>query len=221
MSSAHPLDDLLVRYPELAPCRDAICTSVTLIATCYRKKGQLLLCGNGGSAADAEHWSGELLKGFCSLRPLTSAQKQTLPPELADRLQNGLAAIPLNGFLSLSSAFANDVSPELVYAQLVWALGRPADVLVGMSTSGNAANVLHAFQAAKAKGMFTVALTGAKGGKLAASGLCNACIRVPETETFKVQELHLPVYHTICLMLEEEFFNPNGPREGCEGACGK
>jgi len=202
-----PLDDVIKRYPVLTACRTNIEAAVTIMIQSFQNGGKLLLCGNGGSAADAEHWSGELLKGFCSRRVLTENEKETLSPKLVDKLQGGLPAIPLNGFLSLSSAFANDVDPELVYAQLVWSLGNDKDVLVGISTSGNAKNILSAFEVAKAKGLMTVALTGECGGKLSQSGWCDICIKVPQTKTYLVQELHLPVYHAICLLLEQHFFN--------------
>ena len=196
--------DLVARYPSLAPCRPDVEKAFALMRDCYRAGGKLLLCGNGGSAADAEHWSGELLKGFCSKRPLAARWREKLGVELADKLQEALPAIPLNGFLSLSSAFANDVDPQLAYAQLTWALGRQGDCLVGLSTSGNARNVIAAMRVARARDMRTLGLTGETGGKLVAE--VDVCIRVPERETHKVQELHLPLYHCLCLMLEDEFF---------------
>ena len=196
--------DLVKRYPSLAACRADAEKAFALMRDCFRAGGKMLLCGNGGSAADAEHWSGELLKGFCSKRPLAARWRKRLGKELASKLQEGLPAIPLSGFLSLTSAFANDVDPQLAYAQLTWALGRPGDVLVGLSTSGNARNVIAAMRVARARGMKRVGLTGETGGKLLNE--VDVCIRVPERETYKVQELHLPLYHALCLMLEEEFF---------------
>lgn len=198
------LQTLLRRFPALQSCSADIQTAAERLIAAFRDGKKLLLCGNGGSAADADHWSAELLKGFCSRRPLTAAQQTNLPPELASRLQNGLPAIALGGFSALTTAFGNDVDPTLAYAQLVWTLGSPGDVLVGLSTSGNAANVLAAAQTAKAKGLMTIALTGAGGGALAQA--VDLCIRVPATITYQVQELHLPVYHTICLMIENELF---------------
>ena len=198
------LNDLLKRLPQLESCRRDITLAMEVICRCYENSGKLLLCGNGGSAADAEHWAGELLKGFQSKRPLSAKQKGKLPPALADKLQGALAAIPLTGFISLSTAFCNDVDPQLVFAQLVYALGNPGDVLVGISTSGDAKNVYLAAQAAAAKGMVTIALTGQSGGKL--RSLADVCIAVPHDRTCMVQELHLPIYHTLCMMLEERFF---------------
>ena len=199
------LELLLQRRPELQVCASDIQSAFETMREAYQQHGTLLLAGNGGSAADADHWTGELLKGFCRKRTLSPEQQASLGPELAPRLQGGLRAIPLTVFPALSTAFANDVDPTLTYAQLVWALGRPGDVFVGLSTSGNAANVCSAAQAARAKGMSVVGLTGKTGGALKAH--CDICIRVPETETYLVQEAHLPVYHCLSRMLEDEFFS--------------
>lgn len=162
------------------------------------------LCGNGGSAADADHWAGELLKGFCKDRPLSMQERGTLRPEIAQKLQGALPAIPLTSFPAASTAFGNDVDPALAYAQLTSALGRPGDVFVGLSTSGNARNVGAAAEVARAKGLPVIGLTGASGGKLKA--WCTVCICAPSTETYRVQEYHLPIYHCLSLMLEENFF---------------
>lgn len=166
--------------------------------------GKLLLCGNGGSAADADHWAGELLKGFRLQRRLSEEQQAKFRPETAQFLQGALPAIPLTGFPALTTAFGNDVSPELCFAQLTWALGKPGDVWIGLSTSGNARNVCAAAEVARAQGLHTLALTGQNGGRLAP--LCNTAIRVPASETYRIQEYHLPVYHSLCLMLEDAFF---------------
>lgn len=198
--------ELCARHPSLATCREAIAAAYTLLEGCFRSGGTIYLCGNGGSAADCEHWSGELLKGFERHRPPPADHR--LPPELARILQRGLPAIPLTGFSSLRTAFANDVDPRADFAQLVWALGRPGDVLVGISTSGNAENVRLAALTAKAKDMRVLALTGAKGGKLVE--LADVAIRAPETSTRLAQELHLPIYHALCLMLEDAFFGGPG-----------
>ncbi len=198
------LEQLLKRRPELTACESEIQTAVEKMTASFRNGGKLLLCGNGGSAADAEHWSGELLKGFEKSRRLSTEARARLPQVLADNLQEGLPVIPLTSFVSLQTAFANDVDPQLSFAQLVWSLGIAKDVLVGISTSGNAANVCHAVEAAKAKGLTTIGLTGADGGKL--RKLVDLCICAPGTRTCLIQEHHLPIYHTICLMLEEEFF---------------
>ncbi len=196
------LDELIQRQPDLGAIRDSIQQAFALLERLYRSGGTLLLCGNGGSAADCEHFSGELLKSFESHRPPKDADK--LPPELARILQQALPAIPLTQFMSLRTAFVNDVDPYADFAQLVWGLGRPGDVLCGISTSGNAKNVCLAAKAAKAKGLSVLSLTGAKGGMLA--GLADVAVKAPATRTCLVQEQHLPIYHTLCLMLEEAFF---------------
>lgn len=168
-------------------------------------QGTLLLCGNGGSAADADHWAGELLKGFASRRPLAAAERARLPEPLAAKLQSGIRAIPLCGFPALTSAFANDVDPDLTFAQLVHTLGRPGDVLIGLSTSGDSKNVLHAATAARARSMKVLGMTGQGGGAL--KGLSDIWIGVPARSTPAVQELHLPIYHGLSLMLEEAWDN--------------
>jgi D-sedoheptulose 7-phosphate isomerase len=201
--SAH-LESLLARCPELKSCEDDIGKIFAVLARSIHQGGKLLICGNGGSAADAEHWTGELLKGFLKKRHLSEREKDGLPDSLADKLQGAIPAIPLGSFNSLSTAFANDVDPQLIYAQLVWGLGKPGDVLVGLSTSGNATNVCLAMEAAKAKGITRVGLTGQGGGKLL--GVTDLCLRVPSSETYRIQELHLPVYHCLSMMLEDEFF---------------
>lgn len=198
------INKLLQRCPELAECQGEIEKSFAILCDCFRSGGKLLLCGNGGSAADAEHWAGELLKGFGQKRPLSQAEKQRLPEALRLKLQGALPVIPLTGFVSLSTAFANDVDPDLIFAQLVWGLGRPGDVLVGISTSGNARNVCAAMEAAKARGVRRIGLSGRTGGKL--NPLCEVCIKAPADETYLIQEFHLPIYHCLCLMLEDEFF---------------
>ena len=198
------INKLLQRCPELAECRGEIEKSFAILYDCFRSGGKLLLCGNGGSAADAEHWAGELLKGFGQKRPLSQAEKQGLPEALGLKIQGALPVIPLTGFVSLSTAFANDVDPDLIFAQLVWGLGRPGDVLVGISTSGNARNVCAAMEAAQARGVRRIGLSGRTGGKL--NPLCEVCIKAPADETYLIQEFHLPIYHCLCLMLEDEFF---------------
>ena len=198
------INNLLQRRPELAECRCEIEKSFTVLADCIRRGGKLLLCGNGGSAADAEHWAGELLKGFALKRPLKPSEKAGLPTELGLKLQGALPAIPLTGFVSLTTAFGNDVDPQLAFAQLVWGLGKPGDVLIGISTSGNACNVCAAMETAKARGMLRLGLSGRTGGLL--NSHCDPCIKAPADETYLIQELHLPIYHCLCLMLEDEFF---------------
>lgn len=198
------LRDLLHRLPALDVCAHEIEQAFELLRGCYRTEGKVLVCGNGGSAADAEHWAGELLKGFARKWPLAQDARQGLGPKLADGLQSALPMIPLTGFLSYRTAFANDVDAHLVFAQLVWALGRPGDVLAALSISGQPANVCFAAEAASYRQMKVLALTGETGGRLAA--LADVCIRVPAGETHLVQEYHLPIYHCLSLMLEDEFF---------------
>lgn len=198
------LAHLFERCPELKSCQEEIDKVFAAMCTSLRAGGKLLLAGNGGSASDAEHWTGELLKGFCSKRPLSAKEKGTLPADMAGKLQGGIPAIPLTGFTALTTAFNNDVDPTLTFAQLVWALGKPGDIFIGISTSGNAANIGAAMHAAKARGLVRIGLTGQTGGKLLP--LTDLCIRVPATETFRIQEFHLPVYHCLSLMLEDELF---------------
>ena len=203
------VDLLIERYPALADCRDAIEQAIIAILDSHRKGGKILLCGNGGSAADSSHIAGELVKGFLLKREPTGAELsrlesvEELKPYAKD-LQGGMCAISLPDQGAVLSAYINDCKPEAVYAQLVYAMGRAGDVCLGMSTSGNSKNVVLAIACAKAQGITTVGLTGQGGGKMAA--LCDILIPVPETETFKIQELHLPVYHAICAQVEEELF---------------
>ena len=203
------VDLLLERYPCLADCGDAIRAAVTALTDMHKNGNKVLLCGNGGSAADASHISGELLKGFLLKRPplseeLTALQSVTELAPYAASLQRGICAVALPDQSAVLSAFCNDVSPDAMYAQLVFAMARPGDVVMGLSTSGNSKNVLLAVACAKALGIKSIALTGKGGGKLAA--LCDILIDVPETETFRVQELHLPVYHAICAQVEDDLF---------------
>lgn len=204
------LEELIVRYPALEGCKGAIVQTFETIAESYRRGGVLYLCGNGGSAADCEHIVGELMKGFLLGRPLRedeAAQFAHFGEEgkvLAKGLQRALPAVSLTSHIALSTAFSNDCDPMLTFAQQVYGLGKPGDVLLAISTSGNSRNCCYAALAAKAKGMKVVALTGSRGGRIADEA--EAAICVPETETFKVQEMHLPVYHCLCAMLESEFF---------------
>lgn len=205
------LNELMERYPALDCVRSEIIKAYEILETCYYEGGKLLAAGNGGSAADSEHIVGELMKGFVKRRPVTpefgEALKEADPvrgAELADKLQGGLPAISLICHGALSSAFANDVDGMLSYAQQVNGYGKPGDVFLGISTSGNAENIIYAAVTAKAKGMKVIGLTGKDGGKLAA--ISDASIVAPSAETYKIQELHLPVYHALCLMLEERFY---------------
>ncbi len=202
------LDNLVMRYPALSICVDSISRAIELSLDCYRSGGKIMLCGNGGSSADCEHIAGELLKGFMTKRPATEKEleklSETLGAESAMKLQRGIPAVPLTSITGTLSAFANDVDPELVYAQLVFAMGKECDVLYALSTSGNSKNVVEAVKVAKALGIKTVAFTGEKGGKLLE--LADVTICAPATETYKVQEYHLPIYHAICQVLEDTLF---------------
>lgn len=202
---------LVERYPSLAPIKDDIVAAYLLLAESYQNGGKLLIAGNGGSAADAEHMVGELMKSFKLRRKVENdfaqkliAEDQELGKVLAENLQGALPAIALDGHLSLSTAYMNDCEPLLCFAQQVNGFGRLGDVFVGISTSGNSKNVLYAAVAARAKGMKVLGLTGANDSKL--KELSDVCIQVPQTETYMVQELHLPIYHCLCLMLEDKFF---------------
>jgi D-sedoheptulose 7-phosphate isomerase len=205
------LDELMMRYPVLETVQNAITAAYFMLTECFASGGKLLIAGNGGSCADAEHMVGELMKGFLKKRELPEKLQECLRTEdeengalLAAKLQSGLPAIALNSHPGLSTAFANDVDGDMVYAQQLCGYGMPGDVFLGISTSGNAKNVDYAVTVAKAKSMKVIGLTGATGGKLGQRA--DVAIRVPERETYKIQELHLPIYHVLCLMLEEYFF---------------
>ena len=205
------LNLLIERYPKLAVCKEDIKKTYELLEAAYSNGRKLLVCGNGGSASDSEHIVGELMKEFKLKRKVYSDQATALKaidPELgqvlADNLQGALPAICLTGHSSLTTAFMNDANADLVFAQQVNGYGKSGDVFLGISTSGNSKNVLYAAVNAKAKGLKVIGLTGAKESKL--MKYADVCIRVPETETYKIQEYHLPVYHCLCLKLEEKFF---------------
>lgn len=205
------IDHLIDRYPKLIVCRENIIKAYELLEVAYSSGRKLLVSGNGGSASDSEHIVGELMKEFKLKRKVFCEQAETLKKvdaelgqTLAEHLQGALPAISLTGHSSLATAFMNDAMPELVFAQQVNGYGKPGDVYLGISTSGNSKNVLYAAVNAKAKGLKVIGLTGAKENKL--MKYADVCIRVPETETYKIQELHLPVYHCLCLMLEDRFF---------------
>lgn len=205
------IDLLLKRYPELEGCKNEIIESYLLMEKCYKNGGKILVAGNGGSAADAEHMVGELMKGFVLPRKLDQNYREKLISAngemgevLADNLQGALPAIALDGHFALSTAYMNDCEPTLCFAQQVNGFGNPNDVLVGISTSGNSKNVMYAATVARAKGMKIVGLTGSKDSKL--SAFADVCVKVPNTETYMIQELHLPIYHCWCLMIEDRFF---------------
>ena len=215
-STLAAVDTLIARYPALEACGTDIRAAIKALCTSYHTGGKLIVCGNGGSAADAEHIVGELMKGFLLPRHLGEDMLDKLhavcdvpDPKTVDyfmqNLQGALPAISLPSQLAISTAFSNDQAPDLTFAQQVLGLGRAGDVLLGITTSGNSKNVLYAFRMAKALGMTTIALTGASGGKCA-SGFADIVIKAPEEETYKIQEYHLPIYHTLCIAVEEEFF---------------
>lgn len=205
------IDLLVQRYPVLDICKEDIEKAYRILEECYTHDGKLLIAGNGGSAADSEHIAGELMKRFKTPRPVPADFAEKLQevdsvrgPELAKNLERGLMAIPLVAHEALSTAYINDVDGLGVFAQQLYGFGRPGDVFLGISTSGNSKNIMSATVVARALGLKVIGLTGAKGGELAS--VANVAIRVPETETFMIQELHLPVYHCLCLMLEGHFF---------------
>ncbi len=205
------LEELFRRYPVLEPVRETVYQAHGILRDCFAGGHKLLVAGNGGSAADAEHIVGELMKSFVKPRPVpeeAACRMRELDPvcgaKLAALLQQGLPAIALDGHPGLSTAFLNDVDGELTYAQQVLGYGREGDVLLGISTSGNAANVYAACVTAKALGMKVIELSGKDGGRIRAAA--DAAVIVPETETYRIQELHLPVYHALCLELEDDFF---------------
>lgn len=205
------LQELINRYPSLEICKEEIQKAADAMIGCYALGNKILTCGNGGSCADADHIVGELMKGFLKKRPLSEQQKKTMlerNPQLEaavlEKLQQGLPALSLCSLTALNSAFCNDVDPALMYGQAVMGMCREGDILLCMSTSGNAENVYWAAQVGRALGCTVIGLTGAKGGKL--KEIADICICVPETKTFKVQELHLPVYHYLCAVTEAHFF---------------
>lgn len=205
------LNHLIDRYPKLIVCCEDIVKAYELLEDAYTNGRKLLVSGNGGSASDSEHIVGELMKEFRLKRKVYADLADNLreiDPEmgtvLAENLQGALPAICLTGHSALTTAFMNDANADLIFAQQVNGYGKPGDVFLGISTSGNSKNVLYAAITAKSKGLKVIGLTGAKSNKL--MNFADVCIRVPETETYKIQELHLPVYHCLCLMLEDRFF---------------
>lgn len=213
------MTDLIRRLPALAPLEGAIRAAYEKMRDCFADGHKLLIAGNGGSAADAEHIAGELMKGFVKARPVPEEMAEKLRAAdaergayLAEKLQGALPVIALTGHAALTTAFLNDVDGRLAFAQQVYGYGEAGDVFLGISTSGSAENVVLAAVAAKAKGMTVVGLSGRDGGKL--QKIADVSVVVPEQETYRIQELHLPVYHTLCLMLEEHFFAGDGKGEG-------
>jgi len=205
-----PYTTLTERYPALRETEADITAAIQEIIACFAGGGKLLICGNGGSAADADHIVGELMKSFLLPRRPKEEETAALAAEgeegewLSRHLQSGLPAISLCAHSALMTAVANDTAAETVFAQQIMALGREGDVLLTLSTSGNSRNCVLAAHTARARGMRVIAMTGAGGGKL--KGIADVTVAVPETETYRVQELHLPVYHALCAAVEEYFF---------------
>lgn len=205
------IDLLISRYPALEGVKQTIIDAYFVMEECYEHDGKLLIAGNGGSAADSEHIAGELMKRFKTPRPVTpefADKLRAIDPEygedLAQNLERGLMAIPLVAHEALSTAYINDVDGCGVFAQQLFGFGRPGDVFLGISTSGNSRNVILATVVARALGIKVIGLTGAKGGELASAA--DVCVKAPSNETYMIQEFHLPIYHCWCLMLEDRFF---------------
>lgn len=205
------LDLLIERYPLLGVCRDDIEKAYVMLKECYENDGKLMIAGNGGSAADSEHIAGELMKRFQSPRPVPDDFAKRLVEidpvrgkHLSENLEQSLMAVPLVAHEALTTAYINDVDGHGIFAQQLYGFGRRGDVFLGISTSGNSANIMSATVVARALGIKIIGLTGEDGGEL--KDVCDVCIRVPAKETYMIQELHLPVYHCLCLMLEEHFF---------------
>lgn len=192
---------LLKRYPALSECSEDIEKALELMIETYKKGGKILVCGNGGSASDSDHIVGELMKGFLSPRKVTD---ERISPKLRENLQGSLPAISLCSQNAIMTAFINDVKPDMMFAQQVYGYAKRADLVIGISTSGNSGNVVNAVKVARDIGVKTIALTGASGGEL--SEICDVTIKAPETETYKIQEYHLPIYHYLCAKTEEYFF---------------
>ncbi len=203
------LNGLITAYPDLQPCAESIEEAYGILHKQFEAGNKLLVCGNGGSAADSEHIVGELMKSFVVDRPIPAQLRDRLAltphgPYLSNHLQRALPAISLVSQSALVTAFANDVQPDLAFAQQVYGYGKPGDVLLGLSTSGNSKNVVYALELAKVLGMRTIGMTGSAGGAMAP--FCDALIRVPYERTADVQERHLPIYHALCMTLERTFF---------------
>ena len=202
-------DALLERYPALECCRNDIAKAYGMLADCFDKGGKMLCCGNGGSAADCDHFVGELMKGFLLKRPLSDSEKSLFGDSSTPcGLQGALPAISLCAHTALMTAFSNDENPALVFAQQVFGYAKKEDLLFVFTTSGNSVNVVYALETAKALGVKSIAVTGSKDSK--SSELADLCIKLPETETFKIQELTLPVYHCLAAMLENKYFGNKG-----------
>jgi len=205
------LREYVAKYPTLKECADKVETSFNIIKDSYNSNGKLLICGNGGSAADSEHIVGELMKGFNKKRPVTQEFRDKLNNifkedgnYLSDNLQGALPAISLVSQTALLTAYSNDINADMVFAQQVFGYGKQGDVLLGLSTSGNSVNVVNAIKVAKSLGMKTIGITGSDGGQI--KRFCDVTIIAPGNNTPSIQENHLPIYHALCSMLEEDFF---------------
>ena len=206
------LHELLNRYPSLFVCKETIQQAAEALIRCYADGKKVMICGNGGSCADADHIAGELMKGFLKKRPIRDSLKNrmqeqypSLNVDILDKLQCGLPALSLCSLTAINTAICNDIDPNLIYAQSVFGLGKKDDILICISTSGNAKNVCVAAEVAKASGILVIGLTGSTGGKLLE--IADICICAPEMETYKIQELHLPIYHYLCATVEAHFFD--------------
>lgn len=204
------IEILVNQYPDLRGTEDSIWNSYLVLKETFENGGKLLLAGNGGSAADSDHIVGELMKGFIAKRELSQTAKDGLIEAgdkdgyISSHLQGALPAISLVSQPALMTAYSNDVAPDLVFAQQIYGYGTRGDVFLGISTSGNSKNIIHAMVVAKSQGLKTICLTGKGGGKL--KDMADITIHAPFDETYRIQERHLPIYHTLCIMLEEEFF---------------
>jgi len=199
------LEKTIIDYPALSICRDDIIKAYNVLITCYENGGTVLICGNGGSAADSEHIVGEFMKGFLKRRPLPAIDKEKIGDEtLFENMQGALPAISLVSQTSIVTAFMNDVEPNMVFAQQVYGYRNENNVLIGITTSGNSKNIVNAVKVANAFKMNTIGMTGESGGML--NSLCTVTLKAPAIETYRVQEYHLPIYHALCAMVESEFF---------------
>lgn len=205
------LNEFYLRYPNLEYLKSPINKSINELVECYKNGRKILVCGNGGSCADSEHIAGELLKSFMLKRKIDVELEKKLKDSyseegeyIANNLQQGIKCIPLTSFSALNTAFANDCDEKMTFAQLTNVFGNNGDILIGISTSGNSKNVVYAAKVARVKNMKVIALTGESGGKL--KDIADILLNVPSTETFKIQEYHLPIYHILCACIESEIF---------------
>lgn len=212
MKKDKPLESLCERYPALSGLKTSVSHAADRIIRCYRHGGKVLICGNGGSSADADHLAGELMKSFELQRPLDKSLKDRLQlisnkrgTYLSEKLEHALPAISLSSHTALTTAISNDMDPSVIFAQQIMGYANEGDILVAISTSGNSANVIDACIVAKALNLCVIAITGKTGGKM--KQYCDILVNVPETRTAQVQELHLPILHTICRIVENHFYN--------------